>query len=489
MLTLFKHQFKENWRAKMWRNNIAVNIFVALLVLYIAGSFALIGYASDLILKELFPGVPVEYAFSGLLLYYVIGDILVRYIFSNLPVMSAWPYLHLPISKKKVAHHVLFRMLFNVYNFLPLLVLVPFTVKGVLPTYGIQTSMLWGIGIYLIVIGNSYLGGFIKRLSHMNSKWLFVGVLLYATLILLDRFDIISLITISTYTFTFFLDYPWFSLLLILYPLVFYFANYNFLLHHTYLDAVPKDAFKLGDIPALSFLDKLGETGNYMMLEAKMIIRNKRTRGMLLMIPLGVAYGLIFVLNDQYADSYGMFLFTGVFMCGIFMINYGQFILSWEGAYIDGIFSQNIDLKKYYKAKLWLINGVTTLCYLMSLLYGFIDIKFIAINTAMYLYCIGIGSVIMLGFSVYNRRKMELNASAYSWQGVGKSQLLVGLPLFSLPYMIFAPFWAFGAYENGLIAIGACSLLSLSLTNVWIKEIAEKITSTKYEIAETFRES
>ena len=58
-------------------------------------------------------------------------------------------------------------------------------------------------------------------------------------------------------------------------------------------------------------------------------------------------YGLVFYPNPVYKEMVPMFVFVGIFVTGIFIINFGQFIPAWDSGYYKLLMSQNIKYKEY----------------------------------------------------------------------------------------------------------------------------------------------
>jgi hypothetical protein len=44
-------------------------------------------------------------------------------------------------------------------------------------------------------------------------------------------------------------------------------------------------------------------------------------------------YGLIVYINPAYKDTPVFFVFVGILMTGVFMLNYGQFVPAWDSNY------------------------------------------------------------------------------------------------------------------------------------------------------------
>lgn len=486
MTQLAIHQLKELWRSKFWRSNWAVTLFTCFILVYLVATLALIGYVFHLILKHLFPSLDVEYAFCGYFIYYLATASIIRFTMSKLPILSIQPYLLLPIPKSQLVHYILLRSLLNIYNFLPLLIIIPFSIKGIYPTYGLTKSLLWGISIYLFTLCNSMFISYIKLISRQYLKPFLYTLCVYITVYILDYLEIISIAKISTHTFIFFLENAWGAVIPASILLICYKLNFNVLYNETQLFK-PEKKLKADNLTKLAWLENMGEVGMYIRLEIRMILRNKFSRGMLFsFLPITLIFAFIGISNEY---SIWANLQIAILINGAFMINYGQFILSWEGNYLEGLLVRNVNLKKYYFAKLTIMVSMSTICYLCACIASITSPEWLKLNTAAYIYCIGTGNFIYLGFSVYNRKKVDLNASHFNWQSVGKSQVLVNLPLMLIPYMVFLPFWVFNKQQEGLIAIGVTGIISLLLTPIWLKEISDKIQSTKYEILQAFKQS
>ncbi len=57
------------------------------------------------------------------------------------------------------------------------------------------------------------------------------------------------------------------------------------------------------------------------------------------------------------------------------------------------------------------------------LLYGFISWKLILVHLSVYLYNIGFGSVIILFFANFNRKRLDLSkGTTFNWQGMGATK-------------------------------------------------------------------
>ncbi len=489
LLSFIRNQWKETFRSSIWQKNLAVNIILGFFIVYFLLSFAFLGFVMKEIIGEIFPDDPLVARFNGFVLYYVIFDVFSRFYLQEVPVLSIQPYLHLPIRKGKLVHYLLSKSALSVFNFFPFLFFVPFGIRVIALEYSALATVGWFASLTALIFFNNFVVVYLKKQMVQNFK-LFAAIgILYVAVALLDYLGVFSFQTVSTAVFAFILEMPLAALSIIALPFAMYLLNYQFLKNNTYLEELSTKKQRSGiAFGNTEFLDRFGDIGKYISLELKLIWRNKRTRSVAQISAVFLFYGLIFYTQDIYLDGYYMLIFVGIFITGMFMMNYGQFILGWESSYFDGIISKNIDPYRYYLAKFWLFIPVCTAFYAISLLYGFFGIKVILMHTMCFLYNIGINVFVILYFSTYNRKKIDLQAkAAFNWQGTGASQFILMIPSFGIPMLLFLPFWWFEMYNLGILVISGLSIISLAFSKVWLTLIAKRFTAEKYRIAAGFR--
>jgi len=221
-----------------------------------------------------------------------------------------------------------------------------------------------------------------------------------------------------------------------------------------------------------------------------MLIRHKRTRGVLVMAPLFVLYGLFFYPNDIYEGFSGILLFIGVMISGMFVLSYGQFMSGWEGSHFDRLLSERISVHNYYYAKLWLFWPICTLMYILSIPYFVFSWKIVFINLMALFFNLGVTPLIIFFFSLYNYKKIDMSGgAAFNWQGMSAKQFVLMLPIILIPIIIYLPFSIFGSEIYGQIAVGATGLINLIFMKRWVNLFAKEFQKKKYKIAAGFREN
>jgi hypothetical protein len=486
--TLLQHQWKSTLRSKAFSQGWGVKILVGFLILYFGGLFISMGFFLPKILEETHPDMQsVTGVFSTFILYYVLADLAMRFFLQDLNMLTIQHYLTKPIRKRMLIHFLLSTSVFNFFNVLPLLFLIPFLFSGVLPELGTAGAINWFLSIFLIIGFSHFTAIYIKRAAAVKQSIFIAFAAVVALLFISNGLGWISLEDWSASLFGG-IGSVWFIAVPLVAILLLYTLNYTFLYRQSYIDAWRKES-KEAKTQHFDFLESKGTVGSMMANELKLILRNKRTKSILFITLLFSAYGLIFYGDPKHEDTFVLFIFVGIFMTGIFMINYGQFMVGWESAYFDGILTRAYPMEAFFKAKFWLLAASCVITYIFSMGYLYFGLKALYINTACFLFNIGFNSFVLLYASTYQKKRIDLSkGSAFNYQGTSALQFVIVLPLMVLPMLIYWPFGAFGKPYWGLAAIASVGLISLAFQKVWFKAIIENFKEKKYRNAAGFRE-
>lgn len=486
---LIKHNFRENIRSSIWQKSVLINIILGFLFIYLFTNLLVVGILSDTILEKIYPGKDIIPIFSGFILYYFLIDLFFRFNIQSLPVLSIHPYLHLPIKKRTIIHYFLLKTVFKFYNFIPIILIVPFIFRAVRNEYASSSVWAWLITIFSMILINNFLIIFIKKQMAGKIAVVFIFIALIGGLFLLDNFNILSLSAISTKFFMFLLEKPIISLILPALLTIVYLIDFVYFKSQVYVDKSSQSQGKKAFSSAnFDYLHRLGNLGELMLLELKLIFRNKRTRSGLIMCIIFLAYGLIFYTQEIYLNGFAFLIFIGIFTIGLFLFNYGQFILAWESNHFDGVLTAKIDFHEYFRAKYIILLIFMTLTYILTIPYVYFGIKVLLINTAAYLFNIGINSFLMLYFATYHRKKIDLSkGAAFNYQGFSITQFIIVIPAFLIPVFIYLPFGLLGYPYAGVLTIGILGLIGLLLNKIWLNIIVKKFNRSRYKMAAGFR--
>ncbi len=177
-----------------------------------------------------------------------------------------------------------------------------------------------------------------------------------------------------------------------------------------------------------------------------------------------------------------------MFMTGIFIISYGQFMFSWQASHFDGILVSKINFSDFLKAKYLLFTIVSTVAFFLTTPYVYFGWRVVMIHFVMYLWNIGINTTIVLFFANRNYKRIDLSKGAsFNWEGVGATQLLLSFPLLILPYVIYWPFKMLGMANTGFAALAIVGIVFIATRSFWIKQLEADFYTKRFKIAEGFR--
>ena len=314
-------EWKQYFRSSYWQKNILLNILLVFLALYFVAMFLLMGVAMYPLLKKFFPEQDPFIVFNGFLFYWILGDLFVRFFFQKLPVMSVKPLLTLPIKRKTVVNFVLGKSALSFFNFLPLFAIVPFGIMLISEGYQTSTILIWMFLIVIITLINNFLNFIIESLSSETELSFLPIILLVGGLYGLNHFGIVSFTELVASAIQGVIASPIMILIPIAILIVLYIYNFKILKEKLFLDSSLKAKTQEASTTNLEWTKKFGDIAPFMQLDLKLITRNKRAKSSLWMLALGLLYGLFFYPQPMYLEMEFMFVFIGVFVTGIFLIN------------------------------------------------------------------------------------------------------------------------------------------------------------------------
>jgi hypothetical protein len=487
--TFLSHQWKDFWRSRNKAGSIAAQILLGFFILYFLVAAIGVGFFMPKLLESVYPGANVITSFNGIILYYFLFELSMRTQMQELPTLSIIPYLHLNITRKTIVNFLNIKSLFSFFNILPIFIFIPFIITKIGSTYGALTSIMYIVSILSLAFFNNYFILYLKRKSINNIAY-FAAILGFVVVAAgLDYYHIISVSAASNFVFVNIASYPFLGLLFTLLATAIFIINSKYLTANLYTEELSSKNEKKGstDYP---FLNRFGKVGELAALELKLILRHKRSRGSVFMGFGFLAYGLIFYKAPMIAnDEFGKLLFAALFMTGITIISYGQFMFAWQSTHFDGLLVNKIDFKNFIKAKFLLFTISCTIITVLASFYGFMSYKLLLLHLAAYLYNIGFATVIVLWFATMNYKRLDISKSAsFNWQGVGATQWILGLPFILVPVFIYVPFGMLNKPYWGLFAIGTFGLITLLMRNFWINLLVKRFEKQRYKIAEGFRE-
>lgn len=435
---MIKHFLTLEWksfvRSASFKTNLAFKIFMALLFLYFAAMFAFAGIGAFYGLKKV--GLEPLETVNKFIIYYLFADMMMRYFFQKIPTLTIRPLLVLPIKKNTIVHFSLGKTVLNYFNTTHAFFFIPFSIILLINGYSVLGVITWHLGILSTILFINFLNILI------NNKDVIFGIV--ATIVVgLIASQYYNLFDITIYTQPFFqglYEHVWLVLLPISALLIIYYFTFNFFKKDLTLDERLHIKKNLASSNDLTWLNQFGTLGTFLKNDIKLLMRNKRAKTTLYMSFFFLFYGLIFFTQDIYRGGV-MEAFAAVFVTGGFLINFGQFVPSWDSSYYQLMMTQSISYKEYLNSKWWLMVIGTAISMLLASFYIFFGWDIYITILAVGIYNIGFNSFLVLFTGAYTRTAIDLESAKGAFGD--KKAFNVKTLLFSLPQMII-PILLFG---------------------------------------------
>ena len=454
---------------------MALNILMVFLALYFIVIFLSLGLGLYPLLKKQFPDADPLIIVNGYLFYWLLADLVMRFFFQKLPVMTIKPLLTLPIKKSKILNYVLGKSAISFFNFLPLFTIIPFGIVLLFQGYSAPSIISWMILLTIFALIINFLNFIIESKSADTELSFLPIIILAAGLFGLNYFNIISIGNLLANAVNAITSNP----VLLLIPgailSLLYYINYSILDKKLYIDGSLKAKTQTATTTDLTWTRRFGDVAPFLQLDLKLLWRNKRPRSSIFIVVIGLFYGLFFYPNPTYQNIVAMFVFVGIFVTGIFMINFGQFIPAWDSGYYKLLMSQNIKYKEYLKSKYTLMMISAIVMFILSIPYVYFGWKILLIHFAAMVYNIGINSYVLLYAGSFNRKKIDLTQrAAFNYQGTGAVQWIVGFPLLFIPMIFFYIPYKFINFESGiatLILLGIIGIIPSKANGFYYQKV------------------
>ncbi|UKT63747.1 DUF5687 family protein [Pedobacter mucosus] len=487
--TFLSHQWKSFWRSRNKGGSIAAQVVLGFFMLYFLAIAIGIGFGMTVFLPKIFPKQDAITSFNGLILYYFAFDFLARLQLQELPTLSIVPYLHLKIAKLKIIKFLNVKALFSAFNLWPFFIFLPFIFIEISTTYGAFATLMYIVSIFSFALFNNFLVLYIKRKSISNILYTVVGLVIVAGFAALEYYKIISIMAASNFVFKAVASQPVYGLIFPIAAFAIFKINSAYLLNNLYTEELSAAQEKKVSTD-YAFLNRFGKVGELAALELKLILRHKRSRSSLILGFFFLLYGFIFYKETAInGNKFGQMMFGAIFMTGISIIIYGQFMFAWQSAHFDGLLVNKINFKDFIKAKFLLFTIASTVITLLASFYGFLSPKLLLLQLSAYLYNIGFGTVIVLYLATLNYKRIDITkAATFNYQGTGATQWLLMFPYALTPILLYLPFGLLDLPYYGLIAVALFGLVMLLMRSFWVNFITNKFEKQRYKIAEGFRE-
>lgn len=489
---LIRLQFLKSIRSTSFAKSLITNIVLGLVILLLLSYVVLAGVFLPRIIQELTGSEDTLSVLNSYLIYFFLFEFMYRYFIQQLPVVDLESLLHLPIGKRKIMHMLLIRSFFSPMSIIALLLFLPSGLQVVLPEYGSLGLLGW---IGSIIFTSWILHWFMLWFKQKFEDSTIGLVIVVAVLVLGSGASYMGWYNLGEIMKPVF-DFAMTSLI----PLIVlaiglvgsYYLCFSYYLSNAYLEDLSEEENVRFTDQSIGFFSRFGNAGEMANVEWKLIIRHKKSRTYIMLSIFFLLYGLIFYTNPAYQSEDGIspiFIFVGVFITGIFMIQYGQLFLSWNSQNFDYYLMKKGGVEELVKGKYLLFISISCLSFLASVPYVYFGWEFLIIHFATFIFNIGVLVHAIIYLALWKPKPMDLNKGAmFNYEGVGAAQWLMILPMMGLPYLVYLPFSLLVSDYAGLIALFVCGIIGILSFKVLSRININRVYSNKYEISSSFRQ-
>jgi hypothetical protein len=479
-------QWKSFFRSASFKTNLILKILMAFSALYFSIVFIGLGVGLYFILEKQNIN-PIPFV-SGYVVFYFVADLVVRFFFQNMPTLQIKPLLTQNIKKKGIVNFTLGKTVLSFFNFIHWLFFIPFTIVLMVNEPNIINSLFWGISMLLFI----YCNNFIAILMDKKDTVFYVIVGIFAALGALQYYGFFDVVSYFSTAFQQFANHWYFVIIPIVLLVGLYKVNFDFFKKNLYLDAGLAGKETEASTENLNWLDKWGTLGIFLKNDIRLLKRNKRSRTTVLMSVLFILYGLLFFTNSIEAYSAPVWkIFAGLFVSGGFLLNFGQFVPSWDSAYYPLMMTQNVQYKDYLASKWWLMVIATVISTLLASFYLYFGWEVYLAIVVSGIFNIGVNaSLVMLG-GAFVKTPIDLGTSKNAFgdkKAFNLKTFLISMPKLLLPMLIYAIGHYTLGWQFGYLFVALTGIMGFLFKNKVFQIIEKVYQKEKYKTIEAYKQ-
>lgn len=486
MKWILRHQWLSFRRSPAFEKDLGIKIFLVFIgMIFMLNLFFLSGNLSETLAALEITTEPTQWI-NQFLLYYFVCELVIRYFMQKVPALDVEPYLHLPVGKGLITRFLLIKSVFSPYNLIAPAVFIPLAINNFIPTIGLEKALIWlAFSLSLSLCLHFFNILLKKKLETKAIVWVVFAVVIALNYVGAQFFDF-ELIPLGKWVVTTY-NFP----LLILLPVVLLgyliYVSIQFFHQNLYLEDLADAEMMSGEklTGRLSNWGSKGLMNTLIVQELKLILRHKRSRSSVLLAGIFLLYPLI-ILNrsgDSAGASHIMEIFVSVFFTGIFIIQYGQLLWSWNTNQMDFFLTKINPYTYWVESRYRLLVYSVLITAVLSLPYFYYGYELMIMMAATALYNVGINAMLIMRLSLWGAKPIELDKSSMmNYQGAGAAQFVMGIPIILGPLAVYGLFTIPWNHEIGVLAIAVTGLIGILFRKTFFNAIAKKLKKDKYKL-------
>lgn len=425
-------------------------------------------------------------------------DFFFRFLMQQTPSQIIKPYLLLPIPRSLCIDTFISSSLFTSGNVIWFAMLLPYALMSVVFTEGFWITLGFLFCYYLLILANSQWYAIARTLINRHVLWWILPLAAYALIALP-----IILKGGSDESFQQFFELyasmgtaigdaqVWPYLVAAVLLVVLTAVNRRVQMTSIMGEVSKTEQTHLRSVSQFAFLDRYGDTGQYLKLEIKSILRNKNPRKSFIFATIFVLiFSLLIALTDVYDGQ-----FMTNFWCVYNYIVYGAMmlirIMSSEGNYIDCLMVRHENILKLLRAKYIFYCGLLPLPFVL-MLPTVISGKWSLLLLISYaLFTAGFQYFLVFQMAVYNKQTVPLNTKFISKSGMENNyyQVVIQLVAFLFPITLISILQTFLSDTVAYVIMMIIGIAFIATHRLWLRNIYNRMMRRKYVLLEGFRSS
>lgn len=422
--------------------------------------------------------------------FMVLVDFWVRFIAQQTPAQIIKPYVLQPLPRQTCIDSFVIGSLLSWGNLVWFVLLVPFCIMSVVFGYGVGTALSLLLLFYLIILANSQYYAIVRTLTTANALWWMLPLGVAAAL--LSPWAVGSF-----HSFMRFYAHagsgiesgnivPHLVAAAVLAGVVAINRRVQYRSVMAELgkqtDATPKQVFRL------AALDRLGELGEYLKLEIKLLSRNKNPRKSFISATAVVVVISMLVSFTEMYDGATM----ANFWCFYCYVIYASMVLTkvmgLEGNYIDVLMVHRENILKLLTAKYYFFCVLLILPFVLMLPMVFMGKWSMLMLVAYGVFTAGFQHFFLMQLAVYNNKTTPLNEKFTSKGGIETNYLQVAesIGAFFLPMIMINVLELFLEQRMAWVAMMGIGIFFIAAHKLWLRNIYRRLMARRYRNMEAF---
>ena len=497
LLDVLRHQWHRRVRSPTFGRSLIGTLVLVLAAAYFGFLFVAAGWYYPQVVAEVAPEEEPLRLLNEFLLYGAVGLVPMRFFLQRSAGSDVRPYRALPVPTGRLVRALQAVSALSLFNVLPILPLVALWTSTVLPATSLAGATLWAGGVLLALAATEHANTLLRVAWDRNAALVVGdGAVLVAGLVLIPAVGVGELQGVSAWAFGGLSAGRMIPFIVLLVGTGVIAVAAHWALRARLYDVLDQSEPTSSGAVRLTALGRgRGTVLSLALLDAKLILRNKRPQQMLLsalLLEALFAFQVVTTTGGEppppVLDAFITVVFS-LMLTGLLGFQYGGFTYAWHGAHFDVLLARAVCPRTLVRSQ------YATFCVLCVAgtavvlpVVGALSPSMIAPLGTLLLYNLGMVSPFLLGLGAWSREAVALDQSAFfNYQGNTTATFASGflgmLAVMALPVGL----WVVLGRTGTLASVAALGALGIALSPFWTRGLGRLLHGQRHAMAAGFR--